>query len=328
MFSDVIGHSEVIDRLKNIIKSGRIANAYIFAGPSNVGKEFVAINFAKALNCREAKDDCCDKCVSCRRINDENHTDVRLIRPDGAKLKIEQMRSLKRQGAYKALEGEYKIYIIVDAEKMTPEAANSILKTLEEPSGETIFILLTQVYNALLPTIRSRCQLLRFSLVPQKVLQEGLMKYPGMTESKAKWLAIRSQGKPGKALTMVGENGNSNKDDMSWVMSVLTQRDKSHLLSIFKKAEEMSKLDDAIDTVISWYRDILLIKQGCSEELLIHGDDKQKLEQMAQSYSIMELEKLIELALNLQNLIQRNINPVLAMEIMMFNALNTLTTRL
>jgi DNA polymerase-3 subunit delta' len=328
MFSDVIGHSEIIDGLKNIIKSGRIANAYIFAGPSNIGKEFIAINFAKSLNCKEVNDDCCDKCVSCRRINDGNHTDVRLIKPDGAKLKIEQMRFLKRQGAYKALESEYKIYIIVDAEKMTPEAANSILKTLEEPSNGTIFILLTQVYNALLPTIRSRCQLLRFSLVPQKVLLEALTKYPGMTEPKAKWLTIRSQGRPGKALKMAGENVNSNKDEMSWVMAVLSQRDKSQLLNVFKKAEEMSKLDDSIDIVISWYRDMLLVKHGCSEELLIHTNEKQKLEQLALSYSGTEIEKLIDLALNLQNLIQRNINPVLAMEVMMFNALNTLTTRL
>jgi DNA polymerase III subunit delta' len=328
MFTDVIGHSEIIDRLKNIIKSGRIANAYIFAGPSNIGKEFVAINFAKALNCKEANGDCCDKCVSCRRINDGNHTDVRLIKPDGAKLKIEQMRFLKRQGTYKALESQYKIYIIVDAEKMTPEASNSILKTLEEPSDGTIFILLTHVYNALLPTIRSRCQLLRFSLVPQKVLLERLMNHPGMTESKAKWLTIQSQGRPGKALKMAGENTNSNKDEMSWVMAVLSQRDKSRLLNVFKKAEEMSKLDDAIDIVISWYRDMLLVKQGCSEELLIHSNEKQKIEQLAQSYSGTDIEKLIDLALNLKNLMQRNINPVLAMEVMMFNSLNTLTTRL
>lgn len=328
MFSDVIGHSNVIDRLKNIIKSGRIANAYIFSGPSDVGKKFVAINFAKALNCKEFKDDCCDKCVSCRRINDGNHSDVRIIRPDGTKLKIDQMRFLKKQEAYRAIEGEYKVYIIADAEKMTLESANSILKTLEEPSNNTIFILLTEDYNALLPTIRSRCQLIRFSLVQEKVLQESLMRYPGMTESKAKWLTIRSLGKPGKALKMASENANDDKNDLSLILSILTQRDKSHLINVFKKAEEISKLDNVIDTVISWYRDIILIKQGCPEELLIHNDNKQILERIAKSYSIMELERLINLALNLQNLIKRNINPVLAMEIMMFNALNTLTTRL
>ncbi len=328
MFSDVIGHSEIIYKLKNIIKSGRIANAYIFAGPSEVGKEFVAINFAKAINCKEFDDDCCDKCLSCRRINDGNHTDVRIIHPEGTKLKIDQIRLLKKQETYKAIEGEYKVYIIVDAEKMTIESANSVLKTLEEPSDKTVFILITQTYDSLLPTIRSRCQLIRFSLVPQKILQEGLMKYPNMTESKAKWLTIHSQGKPGKALKIAGESKNENKDDLSLILSILTQRGKSNLMDVFKKAEEISKLDNVIDDIISWCRDIILLKQGCPDEFLIHSDNRQTLEQLAQFYSVIELETLIDLIVKLQGFMKRNINPVLAIEVMMFNFSNALNTRL
>lgn len=327
MFSDVIGHSDVIDKLRNIMKSNRIANAYIFSGPSDVGKEFVAINFAKALNCTEIKEDSCDRCVSCRRIDDGNHTDVRIIRPEGAKLKIEQMRFLKRQGSYKALEGEYKIYIITEADKMTVEAANSILKTLEEPSGDTLFILLTSNYNSILPTIRSRCQLIRFSLVSQKLIQEGLIKL-NIPESKAKLLAIRSQGKPGKALKMANEKSKELDDEKSWVLPILAQRDKGRLLHMFKRAEEMSKIEGSFDIILSWYRDLLLIKHGCSTNLLIHSDERNQLEQIAQSYSTIELENLITMTLDMQNLIQRNINPVLAMEVMMFNTFKTLSTRL
>jgi len=328
MFSDVIGHSDVIDRLKKIIKSERIANAYIFAGPSEVGKEFMAINFAKALNCTEVIEDSCDKCVSCRRIDDGNHTDVRIIHPEGAKLKIEQMRSLKRQGSYKALESKYKIYIITEADKMTIEAANSMLKTLEEPSGETLFILLTSIYSSILPTIRSRCQLIRFSLVPQKLLQEYLMKRFGFPESKAKWLALRSQGKPGKALKIANEKSKQPDDEMSWVLPILTQRDKGRLLLTFKRAENISQIEGSLDIILSWYRDLLLIKHGCQENLLMHSDEKKQLEQIAQSYSVVELEKLITMTLNMQNLMQRNVNPILAMEVMMFNTFKTLSTRL
>jgi len=328
MFADIIGHSDIIDKLRNIIKSNRIANAYIFAGPSDVGKEFVAINFAKALNCTEVKEDSCDHCVSCRRIDDENHTDVRIIRPEGAKLKIEQMRFLKRQGSYKALESEYKIYIIAEADKMTIEAANSMLKTIEEPSGDTLFILLTSNYNSILPTIRSRCQLIRFSLVSQKLIQEGLMKQLGIPESNTKILAIRSQGKPGKALKMAHEKSKELDDETSWVLPILTQRDKGRLLQAFKRAEEMSKIEDSPDVILSWYRDLLMIKNGCPKHLLIHNDENNQLEQIAQSYSVIELENLITMTLNIQNLIQRNINPVLAMEVMMFNTFKTLSTRL
>jgi DNA polymerase-3 subunit delta' len=326
MFSDVIGHDEVIKNLRNAITSGRVASGYIFAGPSEVGKELLAISFAKALNCNEVKGDFCDKCVSCRRINDGNHADVGIIRPDGTRLKIEQMRFLKKQSSYKAIESNYKIYIICDADKMTTEAANSMLKTLEEPSGVVLFILLTTVYNSILPTIRSRCQLVRFSLVPQEIIQDELVKRPEITDSKAKWLAIKSQGKPGKALKLAKDKENSG-DDLPLVLSVL-KRDKGHLLEVFKRAEEMSKSESSIDNILSWYRDLLLIKHGCTESILTHSDELVRLQEIAKSYSAFEIENLIKMALNIQNLIQRNINPVLAMEVMLFNSYNALSTRL
>ena len=156
MFKDIIGHNEIIKRLKNIISSGRIANAYVFSGPPEVGKEFVAINFAKSLNCLADTEKPCDKCISCKKIDSGNHPDVRQIKPEGTKLKIDQMRLLQKQGNYRAVEGKYKIYIINESEKMTPEAANSLLKILEEPPGTMVLILITSMYNALLPTIRSR----------------------------------------------------------------------------------------------------------------------------------------------------------------------------
>ena len=202
MFSDVIGHKEVIESLKNALRSDRVANAYIFSGPEEVGKEFVAINLAKGLNCLSDGEVPCDKCISCRKIDDGNHGDVMVIRPEGTRLKIGQMRFLQRQGAYRAVEGDYKVYIIAEAEKMTAEAANSILKTLEEPPSVMVLILLTSVYSALLPTIRSRCQSLKFSAVPLVTLRNDLVKRLGIPESQAKWAALRSQGRPGRALKL------------------------------------------------------------------------------------------------------------------------------
>ena len=128
MFSDIIGHKEAVERLRNTLRSGRIANSYVFSGPADVGKEFVAINFAKALNCLSNDEVPCDECISCRKIDDGNHPDVTVIRPEGTRLKIDQVRSLQRQGSYRAMEGRRKVYIITEAEKMTAEAANSLLK--------------------------------------------------------------------------------------------------------------------------------------------------------------------------------------------------------
>jgi DNA polymerase-3 subunit delta' len=328
MFSDVIGHSEVIKNLKNAIASGRLANGYIFAGPDEVGKEFLAVSFAKALNCKELVGDFCDKCVSCRRINDGNHTDVSIISPDGAKLKIEQMRFLKKQSSYKSLESKHKIYIIRDADKMTPESANSMLKTLEEPSGVVLFILLTTVYNSLLPTIRSRCQLVRFSLVSQEILQRGLIERLGISDSEANLLAINSHGKPGRAIKLAKHDTKKTNNDLSLILSVLTQKNRANLLEIFKKAEEINKIDSSIDNIISWYRDLLLVKNGCQESILTHRNEFSRLQEISESYSVIEIENLIKMSLNIKNLIERNINPVLAIEVMLFNASKSLSTRL
>jgi len=323
-----------VERLKNAIRSGRIANAYIFSGPTDAGKEFTAINFAKALNCISGGEDSCDKCISCRKIDDGNHADVRLIRPEGTKLKIEQMRFLQRQGSYKPMEGNYKVYIITEAEKMSLEAANSLLKTLEEPPGAMVLILSTIVYSALLPTIRSRCQALKFSLVPQNVLKDELVERFDLPEPKAKWIAIRSQGRVGRALKLVKENelnqaseksrGSAPRtDDVSLFLPVPGQTDEGSLLSIFKKAEELSKSQDSLDNLLSWYRDLLLIKQGCSKDLLIHSDKMDELEKIVRYYSDIQIEKLIRTTLRMQNLIQRNINPTLAIEVMLLQTFNT-----
>lgn len=326
MFSNVIGHKEVVERLRNAIRSGRIANAYIFSGPAGVGKEFVAINFAKALNCLSNDEDSCDECISCRKIDDGNHTDVMVIRPEGTRLKIDQMRSLQRRGSYRAMEGNYKVYIITEAENMTAEAANSLLKILEEPPGVMVLILLTSVYSALLPTIRSRCQSLKFSLVPQMVLRDELMKRFGLPESKAKWVALRSQGRVGRALELAKED---EEEDARTRGSVDPTRrvaptgflapNGGPLLHIFREAESLSKAQDSLDFLLSWYRDLLLVKQGCSQALLIHSDKKGDLEKVARFYSDVQIEKFIGTILRTQNLIQRNVNSTLALEVMMLH---------
>jgi DNA polymerase-3 subunit delta' len=243
-------------------------------------------------------------------------------------LKIDQMRSLQRQGSYRAMEGNYKVYIIAEAEKMTAEAANSLLKTLEEPPGVMVLILLTSVYSALLPTIRSRCQSLKFSLLPLALLRDELMRRFGLPESKAKWVALRSQGRVGKALKLAEEDKEDADDEISTSFPSLSRKYEESLLHIFRKAENLGKAQDSLGILLSWYRDLLLVKQGCPQELLIHSDRKNDLEEIARSYSDIQIEKFIRTILRTQNLIQRNINPTLALEVMMLHSFDALSTRL
>jgi DNA polymerase-3 subunit delta' len=310
MFTQVIGHHKNIELLQNILRTNKVANAYLFAGPPNIGKEFVAVNFAKALNCLESEPDACDRCISCRKIDDSNHPDVQIIRPEGAWMKIDQIRGLQRQISRRPMEGRYKVYILTDVERMNLPAANSFLKTLEEPPGASVLILLTSNYNALLPTIRSRCQLIRFFLTPPTVLQNQLVEKLKLTETKAKQITLLSGGKVGKALEL------AKKEDINTESTIPDILKRPQLIEIFKIAEDLNNQPESLDILLTWLRDILLVKQGCNAEILTYPDKFSELAQLASSYSRIQIQGAIKDIMETKNLLQRNINSTLALEVM------------
>jgi len=162
-FKDIKGQEDAIRRLKSAIKNNRIAHAYIFAGPRDSGRSLLAKNFAKALNCADPGDPPCDTCASCKKIDKEIHPDVKSVAYNGkgGDITIEQIRELENYIVLKPYEGRYKVFIIEDAHLMNTAAANSFLKTLEEPPANSVLILITERPADLPPTIASRCQVIR-----------------------------------------------------------------------------------------------------------------------------------------------------------------------
>ena len=158
MQNSIIGHQQIIEQLHHAMQSNRVAGAYLFVGPANVGKETVALYFTKSINCVESEDGACGQCLSCRKTDNGNHPDVQIIRPSGARLKIDQIRELQKRIVYRALESKRKVYILTEVERMNLEAANCLLKTLEEPPSHAIFLLATTEVHKIIPTIISRCQ--------------------------------------------------------------------------------------------------------------------------------------------------------------------------
>ena len=317
MFSDIIGHQKNIEYLQNTLLMNRVAQAYLFAGPPNVGKEFVAVTFAKALNCVASEADACNECLSCRKINDNNHPDVQIIRPEGTWFKIDQIRRMQKQISYRSMEGRYKVYILTDVEQMTLPAANSFLKTLEEPPGASVLILLTANYNALLPTIRSRCQLVRFSAIPPTMLQTQLMERLHLAESTAKQITFLSGGKVGMAFELArASRANAHEDDIDANPVIPGMLKHPELLQLFAMAEELNKQPERLDTLLIWYRDLLLIKQGCNPEMLTYTDAFPELTELAKRYSRIQLQEVIKTIMHTKNLLQRNINSTLALEVM------------
>jgi len=197
-FSKIVGQERVIEVLRQILKNKRLPQVLLFYGPSGVGKRTVALELAKVLNCqtritvpspfplprgerikvRVGIDtdviDACDNCLSCQKIDKGIHPDVRIVLPEKDTLGIEQIRELNRVTQWKPFEGKWKVYILEKAEKLTQEAANSFLKTLEEPPPNVLLILLSENKDVLLPTIVSRSWSIPFSSLSEKAIEEIL----------------------------------------------------------------------------------------------------------------------------------------------------------
>src|SRR5256714_13721499 len=211
MFSRLIGNDEVKDALRHLLASGRMPGSLLFTGEEGIGKKLFALELAKALNCRNrAGVEACDECSSCRRIanstfpafsevkdNNERmiwseHGDVAMVRPYKQIIRVKPMRELEREANFRPFEGAARVFIVEDAEYMNEQAANALLKTLEEPPSTTHLILTTSNPNALLATIRSRCQMIRFAPIPALDIAEFLTCAEHMSAADSQLLAQTS----------------------------------------------------------------------------------------------------------------------------------------
>lgn len=182
---------QLAEVLKNAILNNRLAHAYIFYGSKNTGKRKMALELAKAANCEQKQGDACDKCPACIQIDQGNHPEVMNIRPDGNVIKIAQLRQLQSRFRYSSPEGVIRVAVIEEAEKMRDEAANSLLKFLEEPNSAMMVVLITEHLADIIPTIKSRCQLVRFPEVLPSVKKEQYLK-EGIPEELAGVMAHAS----------------------------------------------------------------------------------------------------------------------------------------
>ncbi|MBN2311358.1 MAG: DNA polymerase III subunit delta' [Candidatus Hydrogenedentes bacterium] len=203
--ADIKDQHVALQFLRSVIRRGRIPNALLFWGPSGVGKRTTALEFAKALNCRESGDDACDACLSCRRIEHGNHPDVRLFTPAGKarEIKKRDVDEINELAALRPFEAAWRLIIIEDADRINIRAQNHFLKTLEEPPGRTLFILLTQYPRVLFPTIRSRCQIVRFRSLSPDTVVALLKEHRELPEDVARSIAGVAEGQMGRAFDLV-----------------------------------------------------------------------------------------------------------------------------
>jgi DNA polymerase-3 subunit delta' len=320
---DVLGQQRPIEILKRSLRINRISHAYIFVGEEGVGKFFTAINLAKALNCETAAD-ACDSCPSCIDIDKGIHPDVLIIKPEGDQIKIDQIRRAEERLAFSVLRGRKKILIIDKAHTMNISSANALLKTLEEPSEGTVIILITSAPNLLPATVLSRCQRLPFGLPSRKVVEEMLIS-KGFKEEEALLTASLSDGRIGNALKTNQEMLKERENFLTLFNSV-----KEPFYKISPTVEGIAKSEEGDLEEILWWgevwlRDLVVFKVTGDPHLLINQDTKKEIEEVAERFSLYQLQSLFNIIHNTKRFITLRANRQLALEVMMIRLAETFT---
>ncbi len=337
MFSRILGQERAKRFLKQAMSRKKIPHAYLFTGISGVGKTRMAMALTMALNCRKPVDyEGCGQCLPCRQMANGNFPDFLLLRPEGESIRIDQIRELNRGLGFAPVSGGYRVCVIYQAETMTLQAANSFLKTLEEPPSGNILILNAAEPLDLLPTIVSRCQKVPFQPLSFPEMADWLVNKKELGKESAMALASISGGSLGLALKMC--DGRFLDKRKEWLLRLmrLTDISKEKALDVaFECAEEDRKkalgipqsgepgLRDMLFVWGSWYRDLLVLKVRGAEELLINQDFSDKLKKTTESFKIDNLiDSLFTIEKSQQDL-NRMRNPKLVMEHMAMN-LNSL----
>jgi DNA polymerase-3 subunit delta' len=320
----VIGQDKILSLLDYGLKTNAIAHAYLLVGPRHVGKGTLAVNLAQALNC-DGPEVPCGECRSCQRISEGKHADVTPIGLDSrTEISIDDIRGLQRLANLPPYEGKCKVFIIDEAEYLSTEAANSLLKILEEPPPRVVWLLLAAEEERLLPTIISRCQRLELKPVPSERVQEVLVNSYNLDADKAQLLTRLCHGRLGWAVSVLANDDilqqRSQKIDrlVSLLTAGLEQRFAYAQDLAIQFSQNRKAGGETIEVWLDWWRDLMLTKGGC-QDAIINVDYRTVLEEQASGLSLSEVkESLTNLGL-LQEAISQNVNPRLALEWLMLN---------
>lgn len=253
-------------------------------------------------------------CRTCHNIANGQHPDVQVIEPDGATVKIEQIRTLEADAALVPYEAQWKVFILNRAERMTEQAANALLKTLEEPPRRTVFILLTSAVSALLPTIASRCQTVTFSPLPHGQI-EALLTEKGMEPSRARLIASLSQGSIERALSPEMSFLPTTRDLLLEGLGRGLQDGPAALVELAEKlAKDREKLQQQLEILSAWLRDLMIAKASGRRDWLVNDDRREAVARQAEGLPLDAiLDGLRAVHAVMENLV-RNANPRLSME--------------
>lgn len=299
-WNEIVGHTDNINNLKAMLVNGRVPHALLFVGPEGVGKTAIAMVFAAGLLCTGDSQKPCGECFSCRQIRSMSHPDLLVIHPEGTAIKIDQVRQLQREASLAPYYGKRRIGIIDPAETMTPQAANSLLKILEEPVGDTVFLLISSARQQLLDTVLSRCRIMPFYPLSYEELRQALIKRGNVPEQAGAAARI-SGGRMGAALRFLSQEGLSVRNqaiDIAMSLSECSMQYVWETGALFDKMDRQQVLD-IYKYLALVLRDILIYLVSRDAGLMFNADMYEQLAADAHNWSEKRLSdalKAVEIA--------------------------------
>lgn len=319
-FKDIIGQEQVKEHFQTAIRTGNISHAYILNGETGSGRHMLADAFTKSLLCEnKSHTDACDSCKSCLQAESRNHPDICYITHEKASISVDDIRGqLNNSIQIKPYSSKYKVYIISDANKMTEQAQNALLKTIEEPPAYAVILLLTDNLNALLPTIQSRCVILNTKPLHKEDIAAYLTKHLSMEPEQAKIAAGFCQGNMGKAIRFANsEDFQEMKNDTLRLLKNIDNMELSEITEIIHLfAQKKGMINDYLDLMLLWYRDVLMFKVTKDANLLLYQEEYHDISRQASTRTYEDIENILQAIDKAKVRLDANVNFDIAIELM------------
>lgn len=320
-FHDIIGHERIKEHLQKAIEHNKISHAYILTGEEGMGRKMLARAFAMTLLCERSSQEPCMECHSCRQLLSGNHPDVIWVTHEKpASIGVDDIRlQINDTIQIKPYSSAYKIYIVDEAGKMTVQAQNALLKTIEEPPSYAILLLLTTNSEAFLPTILSRCIQLKLKPLRNSEISGYLTQSMKLKESQADVYAAFARGNLGKAIHLaVSEEFQLMYQQVINLLKNVKEMDISMLLDSIRHLQEDSlDLGECLDFMQLWYRDILMFKVTRDVNLLVFKEEYATVSGICQKSSYEGLESILSAIEKAKVRLKANVNPELVLELML-----------